>query len=1206
MGTMGLGQFLQFVPSCVETEILACLTSCFEQGKSEAVVVVDEAHYPIGIVQLSQWLAHRSHYSDLANGNHNGYDGLSIQSVAIAPVHWQVHQFRDYVQSLNTNESEKIGRSPLSSLPQWVLVDQHGAYLGVLDERALWRSLALGHNTHARTSSSPSSAEPISTESSSSIEGDRPIPPSCPVSSPYSFRNLLQLQGLFDPADASPLPTEIVDYSIRLLENTPFPVIVQTGEGRVILQNEAWQQCIRELEHPETVRQQLAQLFEETRPIDQDTVPAVFCEFGNSQHDCICTCSTKDGQYRTWKFTKVLLPVSPSPVSSSPVSSSPVTYPVGPSIGLTNLEGASREEVSRDGASRDGASREEAIAPSTLSASSPQQESFQLASLLQQNESYPSTSFYADPALLFQEARQLWMVIAQDMTAQHRLSDALMAQNARLVKSNRIKDELFTYLTHELKTPLTAILGLSNLLKDEAFGALNERQTQYANLLYKSGRQLASLVNKVLTLTHLEAGDFQLNPEWVHLLDLCEQAYSEALESQGILPPPHSSGYPVLISEHLTFDLDVQPDALHSFIDKLRLKQILVQLLTNAIKFSRLEGEITLHVRRCHQWLVFEISDTGIGIPTQYQPSILQTFQNFDDATARTVEGSGLGLFLVNKLVEAQKGAVSFISQEGEGSRFTVLLPFCTSPAQADENRATDSPSMSDQSAGHPNFGTLRSTPSIPKNMPDPLQGTSVTFSPQATQPSPVILIVENDPTTVAQLVASIDAEGEQPECHHKGEQPVNDEPVNYEIVIARSESEVWQKIRTLHPCGILLNLTATEFLGTDLLKALKANPETQSIPVMTLSASATVEEAKRLGADSHITQPRESSSIKQYLKRWEQAPPSNSGAKPITVLYINPDKALTEIQAPNDAANSTSDVSPLVASSENRNTAELSAILHPYHCRVLEIDDISQAGILSRVWNPDVMLLSAQTSDPDQVLNILSEHTDLKKLPIITLTLNHTEIANQLKGFKVFPCLNLSTLTESQLSSYANISPLVEVIRVAAGVHRIPRIAILSVSLPAIDTEFQFGDELQLEEAPESDAQQSFTLSSVRNSQHAERLAALVKYFQMAGIHASIQVSTEAIASCISQGTVDGALIYQGATQGLSDHSISQVLEDIKRLDPQFPVVIWLDDVQETNTQRAVVTDGPHLGTVAAEVMIGAHPMHEVVEVLQRAIAHP
>jgi len=274
------------------------------------------------------------------------------------------------------------------------------------------------------------------------------------------------------------------------------------------------------------------------------------------------------------------------------------------------------------------------------------------------------------PFPLTADGELLWLVLATDITEQRQLCKELAAKNADLVQLNRLKDEFLACISHELKTPLTAVLGLSKLLKDPKLGPLNSRQSRYAQLIYQSGRQLMRVVNDILDLTRLETGQLKLNPEPVKVAALCDRAYKQALSQTGDTINPDAE-----VSPQTPFALVIEPGLDDLVADELRLRQMLSHLLENALKFTPPTGQIGLTVSRWQGWIDFTVWDTGIGIPESAQHLIFQKFQQLESPLTRQFEGAGLGLVLTQRLARAHGGEISFISQPGEGSRFTLLLP---------------------------------------------------------------------------------------------------------------------------------------------------------------------------------------------------------------------------------------------------------------------------------------------------------------------------------------------------------------------------------------------------------------------------------------------------------------------------------------------------------------------------------------------------
>jgi signal transduction histidine kinase len=219
----------------------------------------------------------------------------------------------------------------------------------------------------------------------------------------------------------------------------------------------------------------------------------------------------------------------------------------------------------------------------------------------------------------------LQLLIATDITQQQQLAAELAAKNADLIGLNRLKDEFLACISHELRTPITAVMGLSTLLKDQTLGQLNERQARYAGLIHQSGRHLMSVVNDILDLTRMETGQINLSLEPVQIKMVCDRAIKQARATQ---PNSSSSEEP-----NVTLAIETGLDTLVA--DELRLRQMIIHLLANAIKFTQVDGKIGLRVNHWEGWIAFTVWDTGIGIPEQQQHLIFQKFQQLENPLTR-------------------------------------------------------------------------------------------------------------------------------------------------------------------------------------------------------------------------------------------------------------------------------------------------------------------------------------------------------------------------------------------------------------------------------------------------------------------------------------------------------------------------------------------------------------------------------------------
>jgi two-component system, NtrC family, sensor kinase len=250
----------------------------------------------------------------------------------------------------------------------------------------------------------------------------------------------------------------------------------------------------------------------------------------------------------------------------------------------------------------------------------------------------------------------------------------LAIQNARLFreigeKSHQLemasqhKSQFLASMSHELRTPLNAIIGLTEMMVTNAARFGTEKALEPLRRVNAAGTHLLSLINEVLDLSKIEAGKLELNPEPVNLAGLID----EVIGTAGQLAEKNKNRLVVEAQENL--------GALNA--DSMRLKQILLNLLSNACKFTK-DGEVALRVRKVadgRDWVELAVADTGIGLTAEQQAKLFQEFTQADSLTARRYGGTGLGLALSRKLARMMGGDVTVTSEPGKGSVFTVRLP---------------------------------------------------------------------------------------------------------------------------------------------------------------------------------------------------------------------------------------------------------------------------------------------------------------------------------------------------------------------------------------------------------------------------------------------------------------------------------------------------------------------------------------------------
>jgi len=244
-----------------------------------------------------------------------------------------------------------------------------------------------------------------------------------------------------------------------------------------------------------------------------------------------------------------------------------------------------------------------------------------------------------------------------------RLFDEIQDKNRQLAEASEHKSQFLASMSHELRTPLNAIIGLTEMMVKNAARFGTEKALEPLRRVNAAGTHLLSLINEILDLSKIEAGKLELNPEPVNLPRLID----EVIGTAGQLAEKNQNRLIIEAQENL--------GALTA--DSMRLKQILLNLLSNACKFTK-EGEVALRVRKVadgRDWVELAVADTGIGMTSEQLAKLFQDFTQADSLTARRYGGTGLGLALSRKLARMMGGDVTVTSEPGKGSVFTVRLP---------------------------------------------------------------------------------------------------------------------------------------------------------------------------------------------------------------------------------------------------------------------------------------------------------------------------------------------------------------------------------------------------------------------------------------------------------------------------------------------------------------------------------------------------
>jgi signal transduction histidine kinase/CheY-like chemotaxis protein len=401
---------------------------------------------------------------------------------------------------------------------------------------------------------------------------------------------------------------------------------------------------------------------------------------------------------------------------------------------------------------------------------------------------------------LFEDLRLLNAELEQRIA--ERTAD-LSRTNIELEHANHAKDEFLATMSHELRTPLNSILGLSESLLEQRRDPLTEYQQQSLQIVESSGRHLLHMINDILDLSKIDAGKLDYYPQVVEVDILCRSSLAfvkvQALRKSIVL----------------VYQVDERVPKIHA--DPRRMKQMLVNLLANAVKFTE-HGRVELQVRADpEQDLVqFSVIDTGIGINKEDMAQLFQPFIQVDSRLNRQFDGTGLGLYLVQKLADLHGGSVEVESEVGRGSRFTINLPW---------GKTTIAQQAAVEAGGE-----------IPTN-----ETTDESTSPEA-EPTEnkIVLLAEDNTANILTISEYLKDHG-------------------YEVLIAHDGFEVINMAEQASPHIILMDIQMPAMDGLEAIRRLRANPRFAQMPIIALTALAMPGDRERCleaGANEYMSKP--------------------------------------------------------------------------------------------------------------------------------------------------------------------------------------------------------------------------------------------------------------------------------------------------------------------------------------------------------------
>ncbi|MDJ0675088.1 MAG: ATP-binding protein [Calothrix sp. MO_167.B42] len=1064
MPNQSLCEFITSVPECLETTVTAVVLNMFLQYKCDRLVVLNQHGLPVGILCAAKVVP------QVLNPTGNTCpEGIEPE---------ESEQLLDLQQPISTWGQAIIEPIPTLSVdcaieqlslllasannenyhhPDWALTDTDGKFLGLLDSGGLLQFLLTQQGKNFTDAG-------------------------------VGINSYQQSQKTFLTQEDKAL--------IPLLERLPWPLMLETSTGEIVMQNPAWWQQLGKLKDLDGIRHQVKAILALTRDVtstgdvnysqvmsdisihreqerknhnfsgeenpdittksslqpmtaittQQQPSEQLFstatnthrCFWDKKLGNCICIVEMQDNQERIWQFSKIPLDI-----------------------------------------------------PDTR---------------VQANSQIPNPDHH------------LWLILATDVTEQQQLCQELATKNADLIQLNRLKDEFLACISHELKTPLTAVLGLSRLLVDQQLGELNERQARYAGLIHQSGRHLMSVVNDILDLTRMETGQMELTLTQVNIRTVCDRAYTEAntLHNQ-TYKGRNASTTPTNSPEH-KFTLSIEPGLQEIIADELRIRQMLVHLLSNAFKFTEVSGEIGLTVNHWEGWIAFTVWDTGIGIPEHQQHLIFQKFQQLENPLTRQFEGTGLGLVLTRALARLHGGDVSFLSTEGKGSKFTLLLPPSPPTTSFGEQDGKD-------------IGRLTNEGNLTENYKPNSQGATLNY-PQAPGMREVAMFrATKNAHTSQRLVLVVEAVARYIE-------DVTEKltGLGYQVIIARSGTEALEKARRLQPQAIFLNPLLPLLSGWDVLTLIKSDRIIRQIPVIVTATAAEKEQAFANLADGFLSLPVQDQLLSQLLDSLCTSP-ENKNPQPKDIVTNTPLRILRLIHSEEDFFNPHPQL--------------------PEH-RVIEVDDLDQAELLARVWQFDLILLDREIPSPQTYFQKLSQHRRLKSLPLVICDVTSIQAAAQFRELSVFPCL--TPLNAQTVGSNKTTDILLSVLQIAAGRCCPSSILVVDMTslpdLPGVKNQHKQSNKLANQSSHEIENEHlSENLNFASIHRGSEWLQAMIQYLQTAGLKATLGRSWAELLQHLRHQSIDLLLIC--FTQSTIPTEVLAALKMLRQITVDLPPVL-------------------------------------------------
>jgi signal transduction histidine kinase/CheY-like chemotaxis protein len=375
----------------------------------------------------------------------------------------------------------------------------------------------------------------------------------------------------------------------------------------------------------------------------------------------------------------------------------------------------------------------------------------------------------------------------------------LERQNREVERATQLKSQFLASMSHELRTPLNAIIGFSDLLAEKTAGNLTDKQKRFVEHVRTGARHLLQLINDILDLSKIESG----------LLELRRETFS----ASEAMPEVLSVIRPLAMAKKIR--IEHAEEAFSLYADRVRFKQILYNLLSNALKFTPEGGSVHVEGSSNGSLVCISVSDTGIGIRPEDQKLIFEEFRQAGETTRGVKEGTGLGLAITKRLVERQGGTIRVTSELGKGSCFSFTLPAGRAASQVQPE-------------------------TLPKafSAVGPLEGRK-----------PLVLVVDDEPPARELLASYLEGAG-------------------YAVTAVGSGTEAVEKARQLRPDAITLDILMPGGSGFGTVSELKKTVETAHIPIIVVSIVDQKEMAFTLGAADYLVKPVQKSALLAALRK--------------------------------------------------------------------------------------------------------------------------------------------------------------------------------------------------------------------------------------------------------------------------------------------------------------------------------------------------